>query len=361
MKRGTPDHPKMLMLQARLGLPKYAAVGLLESLWQFTARYAPAGDIGKYPSLVIAQSIGWDRDPDQLIAALVETGWIDRDGEGQLVVHDWSEHADDFVHLQLARAGQYFADGTRPRVSRLSREERQAVEQRYADQEQKRPKAQTQDRPEDEAPEQPNEEPQQTQDEADVVEACVHDVATASTQKAPRVCIENARRVHGERTAEPSLAEPCLASAKPPLTPPPPVATAMRPPPNGDAGRPAGGGVLAGLLERVGLGSRKSAELARASPPITPAEVVAHWHEVVQDQRVKRAGAVLAKRLGDRDPPPKLTPRALRDAIRAGLVRRVSGVDVASGRVTFNAEGLFHDGRLIASTQALSRGEVELA
>ena len=49
MKRGTPRHPKTMLLVAELQIPTYAAVGILESLWHWTAEYAKRGDVGRYP------------------------------------------------------------------------------------------------------------------------------------------------------------------------------------------------------------------------------------------------------------------------------------------------------------------------
>ena len=60
MKRGTPEHPKMLLLASTLEINNYAAVGLMECLWHFTARYAPQGNIGKYTDEIIAHKIGWE-------------------------------------------------------------------------------------------------------------------------------------------------------------------------------------------------------------------------------------------------------------------------------------------------------------
>jgi len=137
MKRGTPEHPKLLMLASNLGVPKYAAVGLLESLWHFTARYAPLGDVGKYPAQLIAQSIGWEGKPETLTNGLVETGWLDRQDQNGLLIHDWSTHADDSVHMANARRGHYFADGTKPRMSRLTKVERRAAEKIYSENAQK--------------------------------------------------------------------------------------------------------------------------------------------------------------------------------------------------------------------------------
>ena len=47
MKRNTIDHPKTKALARALGLPLYSGVGVLEALWHWTARHAPAGDVGR--------------------------------------------------------------------------------------------------------------------------------------------------------------------------------------------------------------------------------------------------------------------------------------------------------------------------
>ncbi len=98
MKYGTTDHPKFSELQVLLGNPpKYAVVGLLECLWMTTAKWKPDGDIGRFTNAQIAQTLGWDKDPDDLINALVETGWIDTDSACRLCIHDWIDHRPTYI------------------------------------------------------------------------------------------------------------------------------------------------------------------------------------------------------------------------------------------------------------------------
>ncbi|MFA5391920.1 MAG: hypothetical protein WC331_10925 [Candidatus Omnitrophota bacterium] len=111
MKRGTPDHPKVLMLASRLKLPKYAAVGLLECLWHFTARYAGQGDIGRYENDIIADALGWKKEPDVLIEALIAEKWLDAHEKYRLIVHDWSDHSDDTCNKYLASQKLSYCDG----------------------------------------------------------------------------------------------------------------------------------------------------------------------------------------------------------------------------------------------------------
>jgi hypothetical protein len=80
-------------------------------LWQFTARFAPQGDIGKHTDKAIAAAVGWKRPtgargvtPEcRLSDALVDAGWLDRCEVLRLIVHDWKDHCDQSVARYLSR------------------------------------------------------------------------------------------------------------------------------------------------------------------------------------------------------------------------------------------------------------------
>lgn len=121
MKSNTADHPKTLALMGALGVPKYAACGLLELLWhQFTVKYAPQGDVGRWTDAQIAAGVSWDGDPAALVPALVKAGFLDESAEHRLLVHDWPDHAEDSVHKVLARGCRRFASGAVPKLTGLS-------------------------------------------------------------------------------------------------------------------------------------------------------------------------------------------------------------------------------------------------
>src|SRR5215471_3977010 len=111
MKRGTPDHPKTKLLAKLLNIDIWGAVGVLEMLWHFTAKFTPQGDIGKYTDKQIAAAIGWHRPTGKkgvtpechLSDCLVEAKWVDRCPQHRLVVHDWEHHADQAVTKFLSR------------------------------------------------------------------------------------------------------------------------------------------------------------------------------------------------------------------------------------------------------------------
>ena len=110
MKRGCPRHPKVADLALRLGIPKYSAVGLLEMLWHFAAEFSPRGDIGRHSDAVIAESIEWSGDPEILLAALIETHWVDPvELPDRLVLHDWHNHCDDYTKKKVKGLGVEFA------------------------------------------------------------------------------------------------------------------------------------------------------------------------------------------------------------------------------------------------------------
>jgi hypothetical protein len=132
MKRESIGHTKMKRLCRRLDLALWQSVGLLESIWHLTARQTPRGDIGKLSDEDIALGIDYRGDESRLIDALIGSGWLDRDPGGRLVVHDWADHADDAVHMRLARARLHFVGGQAPKTARLPGKEREAADQFYA-------------------------------------------------------------------------------------------------------------------------------------------------------------------------------------------------------------------------------------
>ena len=106
MKLGTTELLKFKKLCRRLNLTQWQCVGLLESIWQLTAKNAPQGNIGKFTNEDIALTIGWDDDEEKLIEELVSCGWLDTDQKERLLVHDWHEHAPNHIKGGLAKAGK---------------------------------------------------------------------------------------------------------------------------------------------------------------------------------------------------------------------------------------------------------------
>lgn len=130
--RAVPEHPKFAALKASLGLTKFQTLGLLEALWHFTGRFSPRGNVGRFTDLQIEAWLEWNGDPGKALEGLVSSGWLDRDEEHRLVVHDWSHNADEMVHTELARKCLTFADGTVPSARRLNQHERDRFKEAFS-------------------------------------------------------------------------------------------------------------------------------------------------------------------------------------------------------------------------------------
>jgi len=102
----------------------WAALGLLEALWDWAAEYAPDGAVGKWRDSVIAEGIKWRGKPARLVEILIESGWLDEvdDAQARFVIHAWAEHAQDKVRKKLERSGKTFYDGSAARQRRDSGE-----------------------------------------------------------------------------------------------------------------------------------------------------------------------------------------------------------------------------------------------
>lgn len=108
MKLNTLDHPKTLDLCDRLNAGLAQTLGHLTLLWAFTARKSPRGDVGKWTDGAIARACDWQGDSAAFVNALVESGYLDRDDEYRLLVHDWPDHAERWVKASLKNLNQTF-------------------------------------------------------------------------------------------------------------------------------------------------------------------------------------------------------------------------------------------------------------
>jgi hypothetical protein len=109
MKTGTDAHPKFKNLVALLDLRYYEAIGILEGIWQLAMMSANKGDIGKFTNEEISNALQWRGDADGLIDALVKSRWLDAvEDDRRLVIHDWHDHAPDFIRKRLVYNGEMF-------------------------------------------------------------------------------------------------------------------------------------------------------------------------------------------------------------------------------------------------------------
>jgi hypothetical protein len=123
MKREGLDHPKIVVLARELHIPIPHAVGLLEYLWAWAYKYAPQGDVGRYPDRTIAEGSRWVGVPQRYLMAMVRAGWLDvvPDPAIRYAIHDIEEHADNAWKQRLANKGLTWWNGADPRSGKAGR------------------------------------------------------------------------------------------------------------------------------------------------------------------------------------------------------------------------------------------------
>lgn len=99
------SHAKTGRLVDALGLrsgdvePEAVAAGMLISLWTWAAQNAYNGDLSQCSPRVIAGACRYKKNPERLVQALMDCGWIDQD----MQLHDWYEHAEMFMAREEER------------------------------------------------------------------------------------------------------------------------------------------------------------------------------------------------------------------------------------------------------------------
>jgi hypothetical protein len=130
-KKGILEHPKTLTLADALGIMDCFAVGILETFWHHVGKYHDDGDISDLKPSILARSIRYSGDPQQLWDALIYAGFIDT-GDDKTIVHDWPHHCEDSIHSRLFRAIRCFADGSKPLPKNLGKDEKAELEKAWA-------------------------------------------------------------------------------------------------------------------------------------------------------------------------------------------------------------------------------------
>ena len=86
-----PQHPKSIRLGIKLADPR--AWSYVVQLWLWAAQHAPEGRVeGPDSDAVLAHACGWPHEPEKIVRALHESGFIDQTGEG-FQIHNWDVHA----------------------------------------------------------------------------------------------------------------------------------------------------------------------------------------------------------------------------------------------------------------------------
>ena len=86
------QHPKTKKLARRLGVSLPTVVGHLHYLWWWALDFAQDGVLDKFDAEDIADAMQWDGDADQLVEAMIYSGYIDDTPDGRHI-HDWADYA----------------------------------------------------------------------------------------------------------------------------------------------------------------------------------------------------------------------------------------------------------------------------
>ena len=82
-------HRKRKKLKRILGIG--AEVYLID-LWLTVAMDCPEGVLVGWDEDDIADACEWGGDPKELVDALIESHWLEKDSDGEYILHDWCEH-----------------------------------------------------------------------------------------------------------------------------------------------------------------------------------------------------------------------------------------------------------------------------
>lgn len=119
-----------------VALGRTAVVGVVATLREVAAERARDGGIGRLGLAGLAEAVAWPVTWFRvLVDVLMAQGVVVRvEGEARLYLAGWSGAAPDAVHMWLARHGQCFVDGARPRLTRLSKADRARAEAAFGGQ-----------------------------------------------------------------------------------------------------------------------------------------------------------------------------------------------------------------------------------
>jgi len=102
-------HPKTTRAARALGITRPHLVGHLHFLWWWVLEYAPDGELHDHAALDIAEAAEWPGDPEAFVDALLscglgEPGFLRRNEDGSLAVHDWLDYAGRMLAIRKANA-----------------------------------------------------------------------------------------------------------------------------------------------------------------------------------------------------------------------------------------------------------------
>jgi hypothetical protein len=96
------DHPKFRKLARRLDISEVTARGHAATLWAWTLRHSPDGNLSTYDNEDISIAAGWEGDPELFVASLVECRLLEELDDG-VAIHEWMDRAENLKSAQRVR------------------------------------------------------------------------------------------------------------------------------------------------------------------------------------------------------------------------------------------------------------------
>lgn len=83
------DHRKLLSAADILDICPAYLMGMIISLWLWSLDNVPTGNLDGISARTIARAAQWDGDAQSFVDALTEAGFLDREADGSLEIHNW--------------------------------------------------------------------------------------------------------------------------------------------------------------------------------------------------------------------------------------------------------------------------------
>ena len=99
------EHPKIYKLMDLLQISRAEVIGHLHMLWWWVIDYAPRGNLAEFGSQSLAKAADWQKDPDEFVKALQDSGFL-TNGESGLEVHDWLDYCGELIKKRLVRESE---------------------------------------------------------------------------------------------------------------------------------------------------------------------------------------------------------------------------------------------------------------
>ena len=112
------SHPYFLEFAHRLGAPVIVAHGLLSGLWAFAFCHAQDGDLSKFTPAQLALAVGWDGDPDAMMSALTESGFVEDE-----ILHHWNDWGGRLFADRRSDSARHWDSRNRDKQEKVSTDE----------------------------------------------------------------------------------------------------------------------------------------------------------------------------------------------------------------------------------------------